>query len=59
VPGADEATVERLTAEAATLAGRVRFAHLKAHVSMRAILTEAQVVRYDELRGYQTEARSR
>ena len=38
--------------EAATLQGQYRLSHLDTHRRMRALLTDAQVKRYDELRGY-------
>lgn len=38
--------------EAAALQGRYRLSHLETHRRMRALLTDAQVKRYDELRGY-------
>ena len=38
--------------EAATLHGQYRLSHLETHRRMRALLTDAQVKRYDELRGY-------
>lgn len=44
--------VDRTTAEAAALRGRIRAAHLKAHVAMREVLSPEQVAAYDRLRGY-------
>ena len=38
--------------EAAALEGRYRLSHLETHRRMRALLSDAQVQRYDELRGY-------
>ena len=38
--------------EAAALQGQYRLSHLETHRRMRALLTDAQVKRYDELRGY-------
>lgn len=49
----DEVTLRTLTEEIAQLQGRLRFAHLRAHVQVRALLSADQVRRYDELRGYQ------
>jgi len=40
------------TAEIATLQGDLRATHLAAHLTTRALLTMAQINRYDELRGY-------
>ena len=39
-------------ADAATLEGRYRLSHLETHRRMRALLSDEQVKRYDELRGY-------
>jgi hypothetical protein len=48
----DEASLPALVAEVARLRGDLRAAHLAAHLATRRILSDAQVVRYDELRGY-------
>jgi Spy/CpxP family protein refolding chaperone len=48
----DEASLRALVAEVARLRGEVRAAHLAAHLETRRILSDAQVARYDELRGY-------
>ncbi|MFL5264982.1 MAG: hypothetical protein ACJ8AH_00070 [Stellaceae bacterium] len=48
-------TPERLTAETAAIGeiqGRLRAAHLGAHLETRAILSPEQVPRYNKLRGY-------
>jgi Spy/CpxP family protein refolding chaperone len=48
-------TEEKLNAalaEIATQQGKLRAAHLKYHLRTRDLLTETQVTRYDELRGY-------
>ena len=42
----------RLVSTLAERAGRLRIAHLDAHLRMMEILTEEQVARYAELRGY-------
>ncbi|MBI1846905.1 MAG: hypothetical protein HY294_10320 [Candidatus Rokubacteria bacterium] len=39
-------------AQLATLHGELRAIHLRAHLAARALLSDAQVARYDELRGY-------
>ena len=44
--------LDRLTAGIGALQGRLRRAHLAAHLEMRALLTPAQVAAYDEARGY-------
>jgi hypothetical protein len=42
----------RAVSDAAALQGQYRLSHLETHRRMRALLTDAQVKRYDELRGY-------
>ena len=49
-PTADE--VAQLAGEAAATEGRLRAAHLRAHLATEAVLTPEQVERYDRLRGY-------
>ena len=44
--------IERLTATAAIIEGRVRAAHLKAHIATRPILTPEQRAAYAAARGY-------
>lgn len=44
--------VERMTVTIGELQGRLRAAHLKAHLGMREVLTPEQVARYDALRGH-------
>jgi hypothetical protein len=39
-------------ARTAVLEGEYRLAHLETHRRMRALLSDAQVARYDALRGY-------
>ena len=48
----DAERLERLVAESADLRGGVRLAHLAAHLETKSLLTEAQIERYVELRGY-------
>jgi Spy/CpxP family protein refolding chaperone len=48
----DEVTLRRLTDEIARAHGVLRFAHLRAHLQMRALLSVDQVSRYDALRAY-------
>lgn len=50
--GADEATLADAARNAAQVQGELRLSHLETHRRMRALLTEEQVRRYDELRGY-------
>jgi Spy/CpxP family protein refolding chaperone len=47
-----EAELAAATREAARMQGEYRLAHLETHRRLRAMLTPAQVARYDELRGY-------
>jgi hypothetical protein len=47
-----EEELDTLVAEVAGIRGELRYAHLTAHLAMRRVMSEAQVSRYDELRGY-------
>ncbi|MBM3554206.1 MAG: hypothetical protein FJX47_01455 [Alphaproteobacteria bacterium] len=47
-----EPLLAALTAEIGVLQGRLRAAHLAAHVEQRALLTEGQIAAYARLRGY-------
>jgi Spy/CpxP family protein refolding chaperone len=49
---ADEARAQALINEIATIRGGIRFGHVRAHLTMKAAMTAAQIERYDELRGY-------
>jgi Spy/CpxP family protein refolding chaperone len=49
----DESRLRALVAEAGRLQGELRYAHLRAHLTMRSILTAEQVATYDRLRGYE------
>ena len=42
----------RLTATSAEIEGKLRSVHLGAHLSLKEMLTEAQIEMYDRLRGY-------
>ncbi len=53
---ADPATVEALTAKIGALQGRLRAAHLNAHLAIRPMLASDMVARYDRLRGYADDA---
>lgn len=46
------AILGRLTAEIAVLKGKLREAHLMAHLEIRPVLTPHQIEAYDKLRGY-------
>ena len=44
--------LRRLTDEIAATDGELRAVHLRAHLTMKSVLTAEQVTRYDHLRGY-------
>lgn len=48
----DRQTLAEITGKIAGLQGKLRAVHLAAHLAMKEILTQKQVERYDELRGY-------
>ena len=48
----DEAALRGATASIAELYGRLRFAHLRAHLVVTSLLDASQVEAYDRLRGY-------
>ena len=48
----DEEQLERITGHIAAFRGELRAVHLKAHLTMKHVLTEEQIAKYDELRGY-------
>lgn len=50
------AELDRAVDAIAVLQGKLRAAHLRAHLATRAALTPEQVARYDALRGYAHEA---
>ena len=52
----DAATLQAQSEMIGLLQGRLRAVHLVTHLETRAVLTEAQVRRYDELRGYSSAA---
>ena len=47
-----EADLAARVGRLATMQGELRQVHLRAHLATRALLTESQVARYNELRGY-------
>ncbi len=49
----DDATLAKGVREAAALEGEYRLAHLETHRRMRALLSDEQVARYAQLRGYE------
>ena len=49
---ADERRLHSLAREIGALEGELRFAHLRAHLETREVLTPAQLLAYDRLRGY-------
>ena len=48
----DEKRLDEITGEIGRLKGKLRAAHLKAHIVAKNILTEKQIEAYDALRGY-------
>jgi len=48
----EQAVLAKAVSEAAGLQGEYRLSHLETHRRMRALLTQEQVARYDQLRGY-------
>ncbi|HZA57355.1 MAG TPA: hypothetical protein VE616_24140 [Candidatus Udaeobacter sp.] len=48
-----DAELVQLVTEISVLHGKIRAAHLQAHLAQRAALTADQLMRYDTLRGYQ------
>ena len=48
----DAASLEDRVLEIGEIRARLRYVHLAAHLRQKALLTEAQVARYDALRGY-------
>ncbi len=50
----DEAALRQLTGDIARLQGDLRYVHLAAHLEVRRVLTDRQVKKYDEIRGYDT-----
>jgi len=48
----DEDSLRKLLREIGRLRAELRYVHLEAHLRQRQILTDAQVAKYDEIRGY-------
>jgi len=48
-----DAELLHLVSEISDLRGKIRAAHLQAHLAERAVLTADQLMRYDAVRGYQ------
>lgn len=48
----DEGSLREQTGAIAALEGELRFVHLSAHLRMVELLSDEQVARYDQLRGY-------
>ena len=48
-----DAELGQLVTEISVLQGKIRAAHLQAHLAERVVLTADQLIRYDALRGYQ------
>jgi hypothetical protein len=49
----DGAEVSRLAEAIGSMGGRIRASHLRTHIEQTALLSAAQVERYDRLRGYE------
>ena len=49
---AEPGGTRRLTREIGALQGDLRFVHLETHLKMKDLLTDEQIQRYDQLRGY-------
>lgn len=49
---ADKSILRSRTADIAKLNGRLRYLHLRYHVDVRALLSDAQIAQYGQLRGY-------
>lgn len=47
-----EDSLRSILRQIGALQADVRNSHLQAHIEQRAILTETQIVKYDQLRGY-------
>jgi Spy/CpxP family protein refolding chaperone len=52
-----QAALAQAVAQAASLQGAYRLSHLETHRRLRPLLTDEQVARYDELRGYASAGR--
>jgi Spy/CpxP family protein refolding chaperone len=50
--GITDDALRELTGAIARLQGDLRYAHLSAHLGVKRALTEEQIAKYDELRGY-------
>jgi len=53
----DRRQLESLVFEIAALQGKLRATHLTAHLEMRGVLLPEQIVKYDALRGYESNQR--
>lgn len=51
----EQAALAKAVNDAAALQGEYRLSHLETHRRMRALLSDEQVARYDQLRGYGTQ----
>lgn len=52
----DESALAQAVRTTAVLQGEYRLSHLETHRRMRALLTQEQIARYDQLRGYGSDA---
>lgn len=54
-----ETRLREMTGEIARMEGDLRYLHLAAHLELRKVLTDRQIKKYDELRGYSRAASPR
>lgn len=54
-----EPRLREMTGEIARMEGDLRYLHLAAHLELRKLLTEGQIMKYDQLRGYSPAASPR
>jgi Spy/CpxP family protein refolding chaperone len=54
----DKAQLDAVVAESASIEGKLRLIHLSAHLEARKLLTNEQIDKYDELRGYKNTAKT-
>lgn len=55
---ADSVVLAKLVSEAGEIRSKIRLVHLETHIKTRPLLSQDQIVRYDELRGYGQESGS-
>jgi hypothetical protein len=55
---ADSDKLKALVMEITRLRAELRLVHLLAHLEMKGVLSQEQIEKYDQLRGYETNGRS-